>query len=102
MDRALVNLPLPDPLALLMLLGHFAAGVLVGMLYFRSLWWMTRRFAAGEAARVTLTWMIARLAGIGGLLALAALEGALPLLLVALGVFAGRAVVMRRYGRGAP
>ena len=78
------------------LFGYFVAGLLVGRLYFRSLWWNTRRFAAGESAWATVLWMIARLAGLSGLLTLAALEGALPLLLSALGVFAGRAVVLRR------
>jgi F1F0 ATPase subunit 2 len=73
-----------------------AAGVAAGVAYFLSLWWSARRLANGERARVAILWTFARLFVIGGVLALTAIEGgALALLLAALGVFAGRALVLR-------
>ena len=46
--------------------------------------------------------MIGRFALLGGLLTLASLEGALPLLAMALGVFIARFAVMRRIREAAP
>ena len=46
--------------------------------------------------------MIGRFVLLGGLLALASLEGALPLLMMALGVLIGRAIVMRNTREAAP
>ena len=50
----------------------------------------------------TIALMIGRFALLGGLLTLASLEGALPLLVMALGVFVARTVVMRSVRRAAP
>jgi F1F0 ATPase subunit 2 len=70
-------------------------GIVLGILYFRSLWWITRRFTEGGRATTTIALMIARFALLVGLLTLASLEGALPLLMMALGVLIARTVVMR-------
>ena len=77
------------------LAAHLAAGVIVGVLYFRSLWWNARRFTAGGRVSTTIAVMIGRFVMLGVLLTLASLEGALPLLLMALGVLIARFVVMR-------
>ena len=77
------------------LVAHLAAGVIVGVLYFRSLWWNARRFTAGGRVSTTIAVMIGRFVMLGVLLTLASLEGALPLLLMALGVLIARFVVMR-------
>lgn len=74
---------------------HLAAGIVVGIVYFRSLWWNARRFAEGGRVTTTLALMFGRFALLGGLLTLASLEGALPLLLMTLGVLIARFVVMR-------
>ena len=84
------------------LLICFAAGLLAGLGYFFSLWWSTRRFAQGGGAAGMLLAMLARILLLGGVLALVAIRGGtLPLLLAALGVFAGRALVLRWRGREA-
>ena len=61
---------------------------------------------AGSPAAVALTTtvalMIGRFALLGGLLTLASLEGALPLLVMALGVLIARSAVMRRVREAAP
>ena len=82
--------------------GNLAAGIALGTLYFRGLWRNVRRFAGGGGAAATIALMIARFALLGGLLTLASLEGALPLLVMALGVFIARAAVVRRVRRAAP
>ena len=56
----------------------------------------------GGRATTTVALMIGRFALLGGLLALASLEGALPLLVMALGVFIARSAVMRRVGEATP
>ena len=75
---------------------------MLGVLYFRGLWWNARRFAAGGRATTTIALMIGRFVLLGGLLTLASLEGALPLLVMALGVLIARSVVMRRVREAAP
>ena len=59
------------------------------------------RRAAGALA-TTIALMIGRFALLGGLLTLASLEGALPLLAMALGVLIARFAVMRRVREAAP
>ena len=81
---------------LLSLLAHFAAGIVLGLFYFRTLWWNVRRLAAGGRTIAAVALMIGRLALLGILLTLASLEGALPLLMMALGVLIARQVVIRR------
>ncbi|MDB5362140.1 MAG: hypothetical protein JWO51_3437 [Rhodospirillales bacterium] len=78
------------------LAAHLVAGILLGLLYFGGLWWNARLFAAGGHATTSILLMVGRIALLGGLLTLASLEGAGPLLVMALGVLIARAVVMRR------
>src|SRR5580693_1021801 len=73
--------------AFLSLAAHLTAGVIVGVLYFRSLWWNARRFTAGDRTATTIAVLIGRFVALGVVLTFASLEGALPLLLMALGVF---------------
>jgi F1F0 ATPase subunit 2 len=87
---------LPVWAMLLSLLAHLAAGIALGILYFRGLWWSAHRFAEGGRAATTIALMIGRFALLGGLLTLARLEGALPLLAMTLGLFIARSAVMRR------
>ena len=78
--------------------AHLAAGFVLGVLYFRGLWWSARRFTGACAGRcaTTIALMIGRFALLAGLLTLASLEGALPLLVMTLGVLVARSAVMRR------
>ena len=80
----------------LSLAAHLVAGTLLGLLYFRGLWWNARLFAAGGHATTSILLMVGRIALLGGLLTLASLEGAAHLLAMALGVLIARALVMRR------
>jgi F1F0 ATPase subunit 2 len=93
---------LPPWALYLSLAAHLAAGIALGVFYFRSLWWNARRFAGGGRAITVVALMIGRFALLGGLLTLASLEGALPLLMMALGVLIARPVVMRRVREAAP
>jgi F1F0 ATPase subunit 2 len=93
---------LPTWAMLLSLTVHLVAGVLLGIVYFRSLWWNARRFTAGGRVTTTIAVMIGRFVLLGLLLTLASLEGALPLLVMALGILIARSVVMRRIREVAP
>jgi F1F0 ATPase subunit 2 len=93
---------LPGWTAPLALAIHFAAGIALGMLYFRGLWWNVRRLTGDGRVMTTIALMIGRFVLLGGLLALASLEGALPLLMMALGVLIGRSVVMRNTREATP
>jgi F1F0 ATPase subunit 2 len=75
---------------------YFAAGILLGLLYFGGLWWNARLFAAGGHATTSILLLAGRVALLGGLLTLASLQGAGPLLAMALGVLIARALAMRR------
>lgn len=81
--------------ALISLSMHFAAGLLLGLLYFRSLWWITRLITFGRHVKISIALTLARFAILGGLLALASLEGAPSLLMTALGTITARPLVMR-------
>ncbi|MGB7973012.1 MAG: ATP synthase subunit I [Roseiarcus sp.] len=81
---------------------HFAAGFGLGMVYFRGVWWNARLFASGGRVTAAIALGLGRFILLGGLLALAALEGALPLLAMALGVLVARPLVMRRVREAAP
>ncbi|WP_031404804.1 ATP synthase subunit I [Thiomonas sp. FB-Cd] len=87
---------LPMPLALA---AHGLAGVLLGVVYFRALWWNVQLMGHGGRTAAAIGLMIGRLALMIGALGLASRDGALPLLLMALGVLAGRAFVVRRLRR---
>jgi F1F0 ATPase subunit 2 len=73
----------------------FAIGIGAGVLYFAGLWWNARLFAEGGKTRTMILIMIGRFALLAGLLTLASLQGAMPLLTMALGVFVARVAVMR-------
>ncbi len=83
-------------LLILTLSAHLIAGILLGLVYFRGLWWNAHLFTTGGHARTAILVMVGRVALLGGLLTLASLEGAGPLLFMALGVLVARALVMRR------
>jgi hypothetical protein len=92
--------PFPVWAVLLGLAAHFGVGFGIGILYFRSLRWSTRRFGGSMAAIIAL--MIGRFTLIGGVLTLASLEGALPLLTMALGVLVSRFAVIKGVREAAP
>jgi F1F0 ATPase subunit 2 len=92
---------LPACAMFLSLAAHLAVGIVLGIFYFHALWWIARLFLGGRTT-TSVALMIGRFALLGGLLALASLEGALPLLVTALGVFIARSAVMRRIGEAAP
>ncbi len=86
----------PHDTPMLLTLGFcLAAGIAVGVLYFGGLWWNVRLFADRRHAGVNVLLMLGRIAGLGGALTFAARQGAMPLLLTALGVFIARFAVMR-------
>jgi F1F0 ATPase subunit 2 len=93
---------LPAWVMVLGLFVHFAAGIMIGVLYFRTLWWNTRQFALGGRATTMIALMIGRFVVLGGVLAFASLEGAVPLLAMALGILIARFAVMRRVRAVAP
>ena len=93
---------LPGWAAPLDLAIHLAAGIALGVLYFRGLWWNVRRLTGDGRVTTAVALMIGRFVLLGCLLALASLEGALPLLMMALGVLIGRAIVMRSTREAAP
>lgn len=82
-----MNLPL--------LLLHLAAGIVTGTLYFASLWWNARLFGQAGRVRILIAAMAARFLLLGVVFTEASLEGAMPLLVTAAGVFIARAIVMR-------
>lgn len=90
---------LPGWAIALSLAGNFAAGTGIGVVYFRGLWWNARLFAEGASLRVTMGLLVGRLVLLGGLLTLASLEGALPLLLMTVGVLVARTAIMNRLKR---
>ena len=101
MSPALFSTP-PGWAGLVVLAGHLAAGIALGMLFFRGLWWQVERLSGDGRVLKTIALMIGRMVVLGGVLTLASLEGALPLLAMALGVIAGRAIVMRKVREAAP
>ncbi|MEI9924300.1 MAG: ATP synthase subunit I [Bradyrhizobium sp.] len=62
---------LPNWATLLSLVAHLAAGIVVGVLYFRSLWWNARRFTTGGRVSTTIAVMIGRFVILGMILTLA-------------------------------
>lgn len=78
------------------LMAHLAAGFTLGGIYFRSLWPITCRLSRGDHVARTLGLMIGRFILLGGVLTLVSLEGAPPLLMVALGILMARPMAMRR------
>jgi F1F0 ATPase subunit 2 len=93
---------LPAEATFLSLAAHIATGMVLGVLYFRSLWWNICRFTGGGRVTTAIALMIGRFALLASLLTLASLEGVLPLLGMALGVLIARSVVMRGVREAAP
>lgn len=87
---------LPAWTEVIRLVTYLGAGIVLGILYFRGLWWSVRRFFDGGRLVATIALMIGRFILLGGLMTLASLEGALPLLVLALGVLAARAAIVSR------
>jgi F1F0 ATPase subunit 2 len=98
MDEERMNFPVFDSLsgwgAFLSLVAHLIAGIMLGVLYFRSLWLSTHRFIGGGRMMAAIALMIGRFGVLLGLLTLTSLEGTLPLLTAALGVLISRPVVV--------
>jgi hypothetical protein len=82
--------------------AHLIAGGGVGILYFRGLRWNASLLSQGGRTAAAIILMVGRFALLAGMLTLASLEGALPLLVTALGVLIGRSAVMRSVGKVAP
>jgi F1F0 ATPase subunit 2 len=79
----------------LSLVIHFGSGILLGVIYFRGLWWNARLLASGGHLATSIALLLGRFALLGGLLTLVSLEGAMPLLVMAMGILVARYVVMR-------
>ncbi|MBW4047149.1 MAG: ATP synthase subunit I [Proteobacteria bacterium] len=90
---------LPALPMLLALAAHLLVGMLLGVVYFRALWWNVHLMGHGGRKAAAIGLMVGRLTLMIGLLGLASRNGALPLLLMALGVLLGRALVVRRFRR---
>lgn len=76
--------------------AHAAAGALVGAAHLRSLRSSVNAFAGGSGFRIVGV-MLVRMALLAGILGLAAVEGAVPLLAFALGLLVSRRLTMRRF-----
>jgi F1F0 ATPase subunit 2 len=92
---------LPSWATALSLIVHFAVGVGLGAVYFRGLWWNARLFAEGASFTITIGLLTGRFVLLGSLLTLASLEGAMPLLVMTLGILVARSVVMHSLRRRA-
>jgi F1F0 ATPase subunit 2 len=84
----------------LVLYGTF--GFVAGTLYFVCLWWNARLFAERGGTWLTVLLLLGRILLLGCVLTLTARQGAMPLLLMALGVFIARFAVMRGLRAAAP
>jgi F1F0 ATPase subunit 2 len=80
-------------------LAYFGLGLALGILYFRGVWWNVRLFADGRRAAIAIALGLVRFALLAGVLAAVSREGALPLLLTALGLLIARPIVMRTAGK---
>jgi hypothetical protein len=69
-------------------------GLTAGALFFALLRWNTSLYMSGGSVAFALAIQAARIAAVGGLFALTALHGALPLLLTALGLLIARPIVL--------
>lgn len=94
MSQALLGAA-PTFAASLLVAAYLSAGVVAGVLFFRGLWWNARLLVSGGSVATLMFLLIGRFALLGGLLTLAALHGAGPLLDGSLGVFVGRFFVLR-------
>lgn len=79
----------------MILLAHLAAGLLLGAAYFHTGRLTADRLLLGSFMPATISLILARFLLLGAALTFASLEGAMPLLITALGVFAARFLVLR-------
>jgi F1F0 ATPase subunit 2 len=82
--------------------AHLTAGIALGVLHFRSLWWSICRFTRDNRVMTAIALEIGRFTLLAGLLTLASLEGALPLLVMAFGVLIARSLIVRRVREATP
>lgn len=82
--------------------AHIVAGIVLGVCYFHTVGWSARRFASGGRATTAIAATIGRFVLLGGVLALASLQGAAPLLAMALGILIARSAVIGRVREAAP
>ncbi len=78
-----------------MIAAFLAVGLAAGILYFASLWWTSRVLAQSGLTGGVAALVLCRMALLAFVLFLASRQGAMPLLMTALGIFAGRSLVMR-------
>ena len=72
-----------------------AAGVAVGVIFFRALRWGARVLVEGGAVSTAFALTLGRFGLVGLLLYFAVRAGAAPLLVASVGIFIGRFLVMR-------
>ena len=75
---------------------NLLAGICLGLLYFSGLWWNAQLLAEPGRMRMAIAIMATRFALLSGALALAAVQGARPLLAMAAGILVARVLVMHR------
>jgi F1F0 ATPase subunit 2 len=84
-----------ERMSIFSLAACLAGGTALGICYFQALWWNARLFARGGRTITAIALAIGRIVVLGGLLALASLQGAAVLLVTAMGVLLGRLIVIR-------
>ncbi len=77
-------------------IAFLALGVAAGLLYFTSVQWTARGLVYAGLTFGVAALIIFRVAALTLMLYLASRTGALPLLMTALGILAGRTAVLRR------
>ncbi len=85
----------------LLLAAHLAGGLALGALYFRALWWNAQRFGDGAGMALPIALTVGRFVLLAAVLVGVSLEGAMPLLATALGLFIARFLVVRRFRHAA-
>ncbi|MDB5828794.1 MAG: conserved rane protein of unknown function [Variovorax sp.] len=82
-------------IAVLLLAAYFAAGLGLGLLYFYGLWRNAHLFANGARIATVIALSVGRFVLLAAVLVPVARQGALPLLLTALGIVIARFVSVR-------
>lgn len=72
-------------------------GFLTGLIFFRALWWTTRRLLGGQGVLLMLACHLGRFALLGGGLVWAARLGTWPLLAMVCGITLARVVTLRQF-----
>ena len=83
---------------LLILMLWLASGFVIGLIYFRMVRHSADLMLSGRRGRPSfgVALVLLRMAGLGGVLIIAAMQGAGPLLAATLGLLIGRFAMMRR------